>query len=100
MYLFKLDEIGVIFSNLKIIRSFCNIFLYVYIHDSLTDVLLMGLKKKGNYTLLRKKIQKKIFQDFKIFKLDKKKLFKKKYLIYLLQYFFIVYFSSKIQNSY
>ena len=56
---------GVIFVNLKIIRSFNNLNLYVYIHDSFLDLTFQDLKKSRRYFRLKRALIKAFFFRFK-----------------------------------
>src|SRR3989344_5315152 len=50
--------VGIIFVNLKIIRFFDNISLYLYIHDSFLDLLFFNLKKNARFVLIRRLFKK------------------------------------------
>ena len=71
--------IGLIFVNLKIIRSSNSINAYIYIHDSFLDSLLFNIKKNQAYLKIRKKIFKKLVFKFKKFIKKKKIAFSKKH---------------------
>jgi len=63
-------DIGVIFINLKIIRSFDKISLYLYIHDSFLDLMFFNLKKNRKFFQLRRRLNRKFLYKYK--KLEKK----------------------------
>jgi len=56
---------GIIFVNLKIIRSFNNISLYVYIHDSFLDLLFFNLKKNARFLLIKRLFNKKFYKKYR-----------------------------------
>jgi hypothetical protein len=57
--------IGLIFVNLKIIRFFNNISLYVYVHDSFLDLLFFNLKKNARFLLIKRLFSKKFYKKYR-----------------------------------
>jgi hypothetical protein len=45
---------GVVFVNLKVIRSFGSLSLYVYVHDGFSDLLFTDLRRHYRFSLVRK----------------------------------------------
>ena len=58
-------SIGVIFVNLKIIRSFDSIALYFYIHDSFLDLLFFNLKKNARFVLIKRLFNKRFYKKYR-----------------------------------
>lgn len=85
---FNTVSVGLIFLNLKILKSFDSTNLYFYIHDSFLDILLFNLSKNADFLKLRNKVYKKFFKQARILKkkyyrLTKKKIKILKSLVYL-----------------
>ena len=57
--------IGLIFVNLKIIRFFNIISLYVYVHDSFLDLLFFNLKKNARFLLIKRLFSKKFYKKYR-----------------------------------
>lgn len=66
-------EAGVIFVNLKIIRSFNLLNLYIYIHDGFLDMMFFNLKKNRKFLALRRVLIRKFFFRFNSRYLNAKK---------------------------
>jgi ribosomal protein S3 len=62
---FNMTSVGVILVNLKIIRSFNNLFLYIYIHDSFLDLLFFNLKKNRRFIMMRKLLARKFYRKYR-----------------------------------
>jgi hypothetical protein len=45
---------GVVFVNLKVIRSFNSLSFYVYVHDGFSDLLFFDLRRHYRFSLIRK----------------------------------------------
>lgn len=58
-------SIGVIFVNLKIIRSFNSIALYFYIHDSFLDLLFFNLKKNARFVMIKRLFNKRFYKKYR-----------------------------------
>jgi ribosomal protein S3 len=58
-------NVGIIFVNLKIIRSFNNISLYFYIHDSFLDLLFFNLKRNARFLLIKRLFNKKFYKKYR-----------------------------------
>lgn len=58
-------NVGVIFVNLKIIRFFDNLSLYIYIHDSFFDLLFFNLKKNARFLLIKRLFSKKFYKKYR-----------------------------------
>jgi hypothetical protein len=56
---------GVIFVNLKIIRSFNDLFIYIYIHDSFLDLLFFNLKKNRRFVMIRKILARRFYRKYR-----------------------------------
>ena len=99
-------SIGVILVNLKIIRSFNFLSVYVYIHDSFLDLLFFNLKKNYKYLTMRKHLNRKFFKKYSRFvrssKSSKKILYSAKRRI-VLKYsrkLFFLFLKNKILKVY
>jgi ribosomal protein S3 len=105
---FHLDSvnIGVIFVNLKITRSFDSLFLYLYIHDSFLDLLFFNLGKNSRFLKVRKELNKKFWKKYrKAVRRNKlrHKLFyflKKKIILKYARKFFFLFLKNKILRVY
>jgi ribosomal protein S3 len=98
---------GIIFVNLKIIRFFNNISLYIYIHDSFLDLLFFNLKKNARFLLIKRLFNKKFYKKFrKALRRNKKfkaKLFtflKKKVILKYSRKLFFLFIKNKILKLY
>lgn len=58
-------NMGVIFVNLKVLRSFKDLFLYIYIHDGFLDLLFFNLKKNNRFMILRKLFSRKFYKKYR-----------------------------------
>src|SRR3989344_2825997 len=102
--------VGIIFVNLKIIRFFDNISLYLYIHDSFLDLLFFNLKKNARFVLIRRLFNKRFYKKYrktlrqgKQFKKFKTKLFmflKKKIILKYSRKLFFLFIKNKILKVY
>lgn len=63
-FYFNTTEIGLIFVNLKVLRTFNNLNLYLYIHDSFLDLLLLNLKKDTSFLKIRKDLVKRLSKKY------------------------------------
>jgi hypothetical protein len=52
---------GLVFVNLKILRSFNSLSLYIYIHDSFLDLLFFGLKKHARFLRIKKSLNRVMY---------------------------------------
>ena len=103
--------VGIIFVNLKIIRFFDNISLYLYVHDSFLDLLFFNLKKNARFVLIRRLFNKRFYKKYrrvlrqgKQFKKLKTRLFiflkKKVILKYSRKLFFLFILESLKRKSF
>lgn len=102
--------VGIIFVNLKIIRFFDNISLYLYIHDSFLDLLFFNLKKNARFVLIRRLFNKRFYKKYrktlrrgKQFKKLKNRLFiflKKKIILKYSRKLFFLFIKNKILKVY
>jgi uncharacterized membrane protein YbhN (UPF0104 family) len=76
---------GVIFVNLKIIRSFENVSFYIYIHDSFLDLLFFNLKKNRRFVMMRKLLARKFYRKYRKIVRKKYKLSKRLKLVSFLK---------------
>lgn len=105
---FHLDSvnIGVIFVNLKITRSFDSLSLYLYIHDSFLDLLFFNLGKNSRFLKVRKELNKKFWKKYRTVVRRNKlrhKLFyflKKKIILKYARKFFFLFLKNKILRAY
>nr|ALG41030.1 ribosomal protein S3 [Acanthamoeba polyphaga] len=103
-------NVGIIFVNLKIIRFFDNISLYLYIHDSFLDLLFFNLKKNTRFVLIRRLFNKRFYKKYrktlrlgKEFKKFKARLFivlKKKVILKYSRKLFFLFIKNKILKIY
>lgn len=101
---------GIIFVNLKIIRFFDNISLYLYIHDSFLDLLFFNLKKNARFVLIRRLFNKRFYKKYrktlrqsKQFKNFKTRLFmflKRKIILKYSRKLFFLFIKNKILKIY
>lgn len=63
IFSFTLDStfMGLVFVNLKILRSFNSLSLYIYIHDSFLDLLFFGLKKHARFLRIKKSLNRVMY---------------------------------------
>ncbi len=102
--------VGIIFVNLKIIRFFDNISLYLYVHDSFLDLLFFNLKKNARFVLIRRLFNKRFYKKYrrvlrqgKQFKKLKTRLFiflKKKIILKYSRKLFFLFIKNKILKVY
>jgi hypothetical protein len=107
---FDSTAVGIIFVNLKIIRVFDNISLYLYIHDSFLDLLFFNLKKNARFILIRRLFNKRFYKKYrKSLRLDKQfkkfraRLFivlKKKIILKYSRKLFFLFIKNKILKIY
>lgn len=98
--------IGVIFVNLKIIRVFKHLSLYIYIHDSFLDLLFSNLKKNSKFLKVKKHLGYRFLNKYKnglnnrksSFKLFRK--LKKKLILKYSRKFFFLFLKNKILKNY
>lgn len=101
-------SVGLIFVNLKLIRAFDKLNMYIYLHDSFLDSLLYNLKKNYQYVKIRKKMFKKFILRFKkliknnYIVLSKKEvsIFRKKLISKYSRKFFFLILKEKFLKSY
>lgn len=55
----NLTKIGILFDNLKIVRSFNKLYLYLFIHDGFLDLMLSNWKRTRYFFKLRKRLAKR-----------------------------------------
>ncbi len=69
IFSFHLDSIsvGLILVNLKIIRSFNSLSLYIYVHDSFLDLLFFNLKKEKKYIFVKRYYHQRFFRKYRGF---------------------------------
>lgn len=103
----NLIEMGVIFVNLKVIRSYEKIFLYLYIHDSFLDLLFFNLKKNERFMKLRKLLGRKFYKKYRLALTNRKgpkfKLFrylKKRVILKYSKKLFFLFLKNKILKLY
>ncbi len=67
IFSFHLDSIaiGLILVNLKIVRSFNSLSLYLYVHDSFLDLLFFSLKKDKKYLFVKKYFHQRFFKKYR-----------------------------------
>jgi hypothetical protein len=87
---------GVIFVNLKIIRSFDDVSFYVYIHDSFLDLLFFNLKKNRRFVMMRKLLARKFYRKYRKIVRKKYKLSKRLKLISFLKKKLILRYGKKL----
>lgn len=107
---FDSTAVGIIFVNLKVIRVFDNISLYLYIHDSFLDLLFFNLKKNARFILIRRLFNKRFYKKYrkslrldKQFKKLKSRLFvvlKKKIILKYSRKLFFLFIKNKILKIY
>lgn len=100
-------NVGVIFVNLKIIRFFDNLSLYIYIHDSFFDLLFFNLKKNARFLLIKRLFSKKFYKKYRrairINKQLQSRLFiilKKKIILKYSRKLFFLFIKNKILKIY
>lgn len=100
-------SIGVIFVNLKIIRSFNNISLYFYIHDSFLDLLFFNLKKNARFVLIRRLFNKRFYKKYRRSLRQTKKfqtrlfaVLKKKVILKYSRKLFFLFIKNRILKTY
>jgi hypothetical protein len=106
----RLDKVGLIFINFKIVRNFNLLNFYLFVHDSFLDMLYIDLNKVFNFKVFKKNFQKKIFRKlsfypkfYKTSKYSSHKLIsyiKKNFLNKVSYYFFINFFKEKLIKRY
>lgn len=107
-YHFDSTSVGVIFVNLKIIRSFKNVSLYIYIHDSFLDLLFFNLKKNVRFIIIRKLLSRKFYKKYRgILRRYKQKprarlfrLLKKRVILKYSRKLFFLFIKNKILKAY
>jgi hypothetical protein len=106
MYLNSTD-IGVILVNIKIIRFFDKLSLYIYVHDSFLDLLFFNLKKNVRFMLIKKSLSRKFYKKYRravrLYKQPKVKLFrllKRKILLKYSRKLFFLFIKNKILKIY
>ena len=87
---------GVIFVNLKIIRSFKDLFLYIYIHDSFLDLLFYNLKKNRRFVMMRKLLARKFYRKYRKIVRKKYKVLKRLKLITFLKKKLVLKYGKKL----
>lgn len=105
-FYFDSIDIGLIFVNLKIIRNFKNLTLYLYIHDSFLDLLFYNFKKNRTYISVRKSLARRLaFKYFKaLSKFNRKGILyrklKKKLILKFSRKMFIIFLKNKVLKKY
>ncbi len=107
---FDSTSVGIIFVNLKVIRVFDNISLYLYIHDSFLDLLFFNLKKNTRFILIRRLFNKRFYKKYrkslrinKQFKKFRARIFmvlKKKIILKYSRKLFFLFIKNKILKIY
>jgi len=82
-FYFNITSAGVIFVNLKIIRSFNDLSLYMYIHDGFLDLLFFNLKKNRKFVVMRKLLVRKFYRKYRKIVRKKKRLKSIKFIRFL-----------------
>lgn len=99
---FNSVNLGLIFLNLKVVRSFDSVSLYFYIHDSLLDLFFFNLKKNKNFLSLRKAVYKRICKRYRLafrnlnLSFRKFKIFKKKIVRSYSRKFMFIFLKNKV----
>jgi hypothetical protein len=87
---------GVIFVNLKIIRSFDDVSFYIYIHDSFLDLLFFNLKKNRRFVMMRKLLARKFYRKYRKIVRKKYKLSKRLKVISFLKKKLVLRYGKKL----
>ena len=95
-FYFNMTSAGVIFVNLKIIRSFKDLFLYIYIHDSFLDLLFYNLKKNRRFVMMRKLLARKFYRKYRKIVRKKYKVLKRLKLITFLKKKLVLKYGKKL----
>ena len=98
---------GIIFVNLKIIRSFNKLSLYIYIHDSFLDLLFFNLKKNFRFLIIKKIWGRLLYRKYRwgirLLKKNRYKilrLLKKKIILKYGRKFLFLFIKNKILRTY
>jgi len=97
IFSFHLDSIsvGLILVNLKIIRSFNSLSLYIYVHDSFLDLLFFNLKKDKMYLFVKSYYHQRFFRKYRGY-MRSKKYGSNIRLLYILQKRLVFKYSRKL----
>lgn len=95
-FYFNMTAAGVIFVNLKIIRSFNDISFYIYIHDSFLDLLFYNLKKNRRFIMMRKLLARKFYRKYRKIVRKKYKLLKRLKLVSFLKKKLVLKYGKKL----
>ena len=102
-YYINLTSAGNILVNVKTIKIFKNTSIYIYIHDSLLELLFLELKKSYIFLKVRRLLKRRFTSKFVSNKVVKKrvaKLVKKKILLKYSRSFFYLFLKKKILSVY
>lgn len=106
-FYFNITKIGLIFVNLKILRTFNNLNLYLYVHDSFLDLLRLNLRKDASFVRIRRNLVKKIYKKYfsAAAKLKNKRLrllkrIKKKIVLKFSRKMLFIFLKNKILKKY